>query len=175
MFQGEFSIYKRWVFKKFNDERGSDDSGTVRNVISSGYRTIFVPEAVFFDLAPYTWKGRISLKKRRALHLIYAFTEAVKLKIRNKFPQPSLILYTNFFIHVINPFLVFPLFFVMMYLVYEFPLLILFTVPFFFFKKFRILLISYVTSNLSLILAVLGYIKGDEQIVWKKIEEMRRF
>lgn len=174
MFQGELSIYKRWVFEKFNDERGSDDSGTVTNIINNGYRTIFVPEAVFFDLAPYTWKGRVSLKKRRALHLIYALTRSVKLKNEKRFPQPSLILYANFFIHLMNPFLILPLLLGMMYLVYTFPLLLLLAIPCFLFKRFRTLLVSYVTSNLALILAVLKYVKGDEQVIWKKVEEMRR-
>jgi biofilm PGA synthesis N-glycosyltransferase PgaC len=173
-FQGELSLYKREAFEKFNDEKGSDDSGTVKNIIAKGYRTIFVPEAVFSDVAPYTWKGRFDLKKRRALHVIHALVEAAKMKREKRFPQPALILYTNCFVHLINPFLILPFFLGLAYLVYVFPWLLLFSLPLFLWKKSRILIISYLTSNFALICANLKYIRGEEQIVWKKIDEMRR-
>ena len=173
IFQGELSIYKRWVFEKFNDKNGSDDCGTVVNIISNGYRTIFVPEAIFYDLAPSEIKDRIYLKKRRALHVIHALSRANRLKIENKFPQPSRILYANFFIHIINPFLILPLILGIIYLFYKFPLFLLVSILFFISKKFRILFISYLTSNLALIMAVFGYFKGGKEIVWKKIDGMR--
>ena len=47
IFQGEFSLYKRSALKRFEDKKGSDDIGTVINILSEGYRTIFVPNAVF--------------------------------------------------------------------------------------------------------------------------------
>ena len=174
-FQGELSLYKRKAFEKFNDTKGSDDSGTVKNIIASGYRTIFVPEAVFLDLAPHTLKGRIDLKERRALHLIHALIEAIKLKRKKRFPQPGFIVYTNLFIHLVNPFLSLAFLVALAYLAYRFPFLLLFTVPLFLLKKSRVLIASYLTSNLALIGAVLKYIRGEEQVVWKKIDEMRRF
>jgi len=172
-FQGELSVYKREAFEKFNDEKGSDDSGTVKNIIACGYRTIFVPEAAFSDMAPYTWKGRIVVKERRALHLIHALVGAAKLKKQKRFPQPGFIVYANSFIHLINPFLSVALLIGAICLMCMFPLLLLFTLPSFLLKKSRVLIVSYLTSNLALILAVLGYIRGEEQIVWKKTDEMR--
>jgi biofilm PGA synthesis N-glycosyltransferase PgaC len=173
-FQGELSLYKREAFKKFNDEKGSDDSGTVKNIIASGYRTIFIPEAVFSDVAPYSWKGRFSLKERRALHLIHALVGAVKLKREKRFPQPGFILYANFFFHVINPFLILALLSGAIYFICLFPWLLLLSLPLFLLKKSRILTVSYLTSNLALIWAAFKYVRKDEQIVWKKIDEMRR-
>jgi biofilm PGA synthesis N-glycosyltransferase PgaC len=173
-FQGELSLYKREAFDKFNDENGSDDSGTVKNIIAKGYRTVFVPGAVFSDIAPYTWKGRIDLKVRRALHVIHALVGAAKMKRENRFPQPGLILYTNFFIHLINPFLILAFLIGLAYLVYVFPLLLLFCLPLFLWKKSRILIVSYLTSNFALIWANLKYVRGEQQIVWKKIDEMRQ-
>jgi len=174
IFQGELSLYKREAFEKFNDEKGSDDCGTVKNIIAKGYRTIFVPEAVFSDTAPYTWKGRIGLKERRALHLIHALVGAAKLKRKKRFPQPASILYTNCFIHLINPFLLFAFLAGAVYLIYMFPLLLLLSLPLFLLKKSRVLIVSYLTSNFALIWSTLKYIRGEEQIVWKKIDEMRR-
>jgi biofilm PGA synthesis N-glycosyltransferase PgaC len=177
-FQGELSLYKREAFQKFNDEKGSDDSGTVKNIISRGFRTIFIPEAVFSDRAPYTWKGRLDLKERRALHVVHALVGAAKLKRKKRFPQPAGILYANCFIHLINPFLIFAFPVGIICLAYMFPymflLLLLLSLPVFLAKKARILLISYLTSNLALVRANLKYMRGEEQVVWKKIDEMRQ-
>ena len=85
----------------FNEEKGSDDTGTVINIIKKGYRTIFVPEAVFWDIAPYSFRSRVNLKMRRALHVMIALDKAVKLKRKKMFPQPSIILYSNYYIHIL--------------------------------------------------------------------------
>jgi len=174
MFLGELAIYKREVFEKFNDEKGSDDNGTIVDIISNGYRTIFVPEAVFYDTAPDSIRDRISLKRRRALHLIHALVKAVKLKTEKRFSQPSLIVYTNFFIHTINPFLTLPLIFGAAYLAYAFPLLLLFIIPILVFKRLRTTFISYLPDNLALMIAVTDYMRGKERVVWTKIEGMRK-
>jgi biofilm PGA synthesis N-glycosyltransferase PgaC len=173
-FQGELSLYKREAFEKFNDEKGSDDSGTVKNIIARGFRTIFVPEMVFWDRAPHTWKGRLALKERRALHVIHALVGAAKLKRKKSFPQPALVLYTNCFIHLINPFLIFAFPIGIIYLAFTFPLLLLLSLPLFLAKKPRTLFVSYLTSNLALVRANLKYMRGEEQVVWKKIDEMRQ-
>ena len=172
IFQGELSIYKRSLFNKFNDEKGSDDCGTVVNIISKGYRTILSPESIFYDFAPTKLKDRFILKKRRALHVIHALLIAIKLKIKNLFPQPSRILYTNFFIHIINPFLIVPLFFFIMYFIYIKPILIA-LILLLLIKRFRTMFVAYFSSNLALIMAVISYMRGEELIKWEKIQGMR--
>lgn len=172
MFQGECSIYKKDLFERFNEEKGSDDIGTVINLITKNYRTIFVPEAIFWDTAPTSFNGRVNLKMRRALHVILGLLKALKLKRKNMFPQPSLILYSNYYIHIINPLMVIPLIISGLYTLYYFPLLVLFSVLLLI-KQVRVLLVSYITSNISLLLAIISYLKGEEHMVWRKIEEMR--
>jgi len=173
IFQGEFAVYKREVFEKFEDEKGSDDTGTVINIISKGLRCIFVPNAVFHDMAPSTWKGRMTVKTRRAQHLIYALTKAVKLKIKRRIPMSSLIIFVNFFLHVINPLLSIALLGSLIYLLYEFPLFLVCIPLLFLSRKLRAFLLSYISNNIALVLAIFRCIKGDRQDIWQKVPEMR--
>jgi len=171
IFQGEFSIYKRGVFEKFN-EIGSDDSGTVMNIISNGYRTIFIPDAVFYDYAPSNFNGRIKIKRRRSLHVINTLVRSVKLKLIGKFPQPFLILFMNFYIHIINPFIFLTLFMSSGYLLYKYPILILLFIFTFLFQNIRAMITSYFTSNIALLLAIISYLQGEKEEVWDKIDKI---
>ena len=171
IFQGELSIFKRSVFEKFIEERGSDDSGTVKNIISNGYRTLFVPEAVFFDVAPSNWKDWISIKSRRSLHLIWVLVDSIKLKLDNKFPQPSLILGVNFFLHIINPLIGLAALFGIVYFGFCYPLIFLPLLLLLLFRKFRILITQYILSQTALLLAILSFIRRDEKAVWKRCRQ----
>lgn len=173
IFQGELSAYKRKVFEKFEEE-GADDNGTLVNIIAKGYRCIFVPSAVFHDVAPYTLKGRITLKVRRAQHLIYALTKATSLKLKGLFPVPKLMIFMAFYLHIINAILsIIFLATLLLFLLLVFPASLLVLPLLFVPKKLRILLVSYVTSNIALLLALLRCMRGDKQKVWKKVTEMR--
>jgi len=168
IFQGELSIFKRSVFQKFAEERGSDDSGTVKRIISEGRRTLFVPEAIFFDEAPSKWRDWIRVKSRRSLHLIWVLVDSLRLKMKNKFPQPSLILVTNFYLHVINPIVGLAALIGFIWVGLLYPLIFLFALLPFLIRRSRVMLFQYALSQIALILAILSYIKRDDKIVWKK-------
>lgn len=175
IFQGELSLYKRESFDKFEDEQGSDDTGTVINIISKGYRSIYVPNAVFYDVAPSTWLGRMVVKTRRAQHLLFALSKAVKLKFQGKLKLPAITTYMNFYLHAINPILSIGLLVSLVYALWKYALWLslplLMIVPFFLLiTKLRSFIVSYLTGNMALLLAIVRCIKGDKQIIWKKIE-----
>jgi cellulose synthase/poly-beta-1,6-N-acetylglucosamine synthase-like glycosyltransferase len=178
IFQGELSLYRKSVFDKFEDKGGrSDDTGTIVGIISHGYRCIFVPEAVFHDTAAYSFGGRLTLKSRRAQHLISGIIESLKLKIQRKFPLSSAIVLFNFYMHVISPLLLVTtiaafgamLAFYFQILWFVVPLTILLLIP----KKSRLFIVSYLTSNLALILGLIQHFMGPREVAWRKIEEMR--
>jgi len=169
IFQGELSLYRRQAFEKFEIERGSDDTGTVVNILSKDYRCIFVSSAVFYDTAPSSLRDRIALKTRRAQHVIYALFRAAKLKIKGRFRVPGVTVFANFFLHVVNPFLGVALLVSALYAFFTFPFLLLIAPLPFLLKKVRILFVSYLTSNIALLFAVFRCLKGDKQTVWKKI------
>ena len=96
------SLYRRSVLERFEDRPGySDDIGTVVNIISSGYRCIFIPEAVFNDTAAFSLRGRLALKSRRAEHLISGVLQSVRLKLQKKLPLSSSIVFFNFYLHIL--------------------------------------------------------------------------
>jgi biofilm PGA synthesis N-glycosyltransferase PgaC len=174
IFQGELSLFRKSALGKFEDRAGySDDTGTVIDIVSRGYRCIFIPEAVFHDTAAHSLYGRLVLKSRRAQHLVAGIIESLKLKAQRRLPLSSAIVFFNFYMHVISPLLlVFTAFIGVLYLGtfwYLIPLVIL---PLLF-EKSRVFVISYLTSNLALIVGLIRHFVGKKEVTWRKIEEMR--
>jgi cellulose synthase/poly-beta-1,6-N-acetylglucosamine synthase-like glycosyltransferase len=176
LFQGELSLYRRSILDKFEDRRGSsDDTGTVVNILSRGYRCIFIPDAVFYDAAPYTLYDRISLKSRRGQHVISGISEAMKLKLKKNIELPFSIIFFNFYIHIISPLLfilIVPFALLTLYLYHPWYLVLL-VISFSLSKKLRILAISYLTSNIALIVALFNHLLGRDGTAWRKIDRMR--
>ena len=175
--QGELALYRRKIFDEFVDKPGyPDDNGTALKIISSGYRCIYAPEAVFHDKAPFSLKGRLQWKSRRAEHLIACVVQAFRLKIKEKFPLPWQVVFFNFYVHVVSPLL----------LIITLPttaiiyavdfrslwFLPIFLVPFLL-KKPRIFAVSYLTSNLALLKGLSMQFTKKRNVVWTKIDEMR--
>jgi len=178
IFQGELALYRRIIFDKFEDRPGySDDVGTVINIISKGYRCIFVPEAIFYDAAPFSVGGRLTLKSRRAEHLVAGIVRSFRLKMEKKIMLSWSVVFFNFYLHVISPFLlIFTLLTAATVYVIDFHFLwflVFILVPLFILKKPRVFAFSYLTSNIALIMGLLPYITRKRSVVWKKIDEMR--
>jgi cellulose synthase/poly-beta-1,6-N-acetylglucosamine synthase-like glycosyltransferase len=177
LFQGELALYRRNAFKEFEDRPGySDDIGTVINLVSNGYRCIFVPEAVFHDTAPFSLRGRLMLKSRRSEHLISGVVQALRLKIKRKLPLAWKVVLFNFYLHVVSPMLLITallatgivyiidfraLWFLGFLLI---PLLL---------KKPRVVALSYLTSNLALIMGLYPILTRKRSGAWRKVDEMR--
>jgi len=174
IFQGELSLYRKSALEKFEDRAGySDDTGTVVDIVSRGYRCIFTPEAVFHDTAAYSLYGRLVLKSRRAQHLVAGIIGSLKLKAQRRLPLSSAIVLFNFYMHIISPLLlVFTAFIVVLYLGTFWYLIPLVVLPLLF-EKSRVFVISYLTSNLALIIGLIRHFVGKKEVTWRKIEEMR--
>ena len=176
-FQGELALYRRNTFKEFEDRSGySDDIGTVINIVSNGYRCIFVPEAVFHDTAPFSLRGRIMLKSRRSEHLVSGVVQALRMKIKRRLPLPWSVVFFNFYLHVISPLLliaallttgiVYIIDFRMLWF-FGFLLILLLV------KKPRVVAVSYLTSNLALIMGLYPILTKKRSGAWRKVDEMR--
>ena len=106
IFDGSLGLYRKSILEKFEESPGfSDDIGTAINLVSKGYRCIFVPEALFHDVTAHTLGGRIRLKSRRAQHLIAGVLQALKLKIQSKISISATVVVSNFYMHVVAPLL----------------------------------------------------------------------
>lgn len=175
IFQGELSLYRKNVINKFEDRPGySDDTGTVVQIVSRGYRCIFVPEAVFYDAAAYSLSVRLMLKSRRAQHLIAGIIDSLKLKIRRKLPMSSTVVLFNFYMHVLYPLIFVSTAIVLCLYLYNFWYFIPLVLVPFVFTKSRVFIISYVTSNLALMMGLFRHFFGAKEATWQKMDEMRR-
>lgn len=174
IFQGELSLYRKSALGKFEDRPGySDDTGTVIRLISEGFRCVFVPDAVFRDTAAYSLQGRLMLKSRRSEHLIAAIAESVRLKISKRFPVPSVIVFFNFYVHVISPLLLLSTGLLVLLNIQASWFLLFPLIAALLFKRSRLLIISYTTSNLALVDGLIRHIFGRKQTTWQKVDEMR--
>ena len=176
IFQGELSLYRKSALEKFEDRAGySDDTGTVIDIVSRGYRCIFVPEAVFHDTAAYSLYGRLVLKSRRAQHLVAGIMGSLKLKAQRRLPLSSAIVLFNFYIHVISPLLLVPTAFIVVLYLGTFWYLIPLVILPLLYENSRVFAISYLTSNLALIIGLIRHFVGKKEVTWRKMEEMRAF
>ncbi len=177
MIQGELALYRRRAFKEFEDIPGhSDDHGTALDIISKGYRCVFVPDAVFCDTAAPSLKGRLIWKSRRAEHLITGVLKSLDLKTKNKLPIPWRVLLFNFYFYVLSPMILFVTLFAtaltyainfksLWFLAIFLTLLVV--------KKPRVFVVSYLTSNFALIIGLLPLFTKKRSATWRKVDEMR--
>ena len=177
MIQGELALYRRKAFKKFEDKPGyPDDHGTALDIISNGYRCIFVPEAIFCDNAALSLRGRLIWKSRRSEHLIRGILKSLKLKTMNKFPIPWRVLLFNFYFYILSPLILFFTLFTTV-IVYTINLQSLWFLGLFFIlfliRKPRVFVVSYLTSNIALIIGLYPILFKKRSATWRKVDEMR--
>jgi len=177
IFQGELALYRRSAFEEFETRPGySDDTGTVINIVSNGYRCIFVPEAIFSDTAAFSLRGRILLKSRRAEHLIAGIIRSVKLKIRKRLPLSSRVVFFGFYLHIVSPvlFVAALITAAVVYVVnFESLWFLAFSLILLLIPRLRVFVFSYLTSNLALLAGLFPNLTKRQRTVWRKIDEMR--
>jgi len=102
-FEGGFCAYKRDAFDLFDCETGSDDSGTALKVVSRGFRTILVPEAIFYTSFPSSLFAKFKIKVRRANQLIGLWIKCLKLLFKGGFSLPKRIAMAEIALFIFNP------------------------------------------------------------------------
>ena len=102
-FEGGFCAYKRDAFDIFDCETGSDDSGTALRVVSRGYRTIMVPEVIFYTSFPPSLSAKFKTKVRRANQLIGLWVKCLKLLFKRSLSLPKRIAIPEIALFIFNP------------------------------------------------------------------------
>ena len=124
LFEGGFSAYKKELFESFDPyATGSDDCGTVINLLEKGHRAIMVEEAEFYTAFPKTWKGRLTMKARRANQLIRVLKRYAILLSRNKIKVGRGVVAKNVFLYLISPLMFFLFLAMTAYVMFRLPLL----------------------------------------------------
>ncbi len=102
-FEGGFCAYKKGAFDEFDRETGSDDSGTALKVIQNHYRTILIPEVLFYTTFPTHFRGKIKTKLRRATQLMSLWLTCLNLLTKKRLLLPKRIAIPEILLFVFVP------------------------------------------------------------------------
>lgn len=176
IYHGLFSAYRRKYLDKFNVE--NDDSGTALDIVQSGGRTIFVPDAKCFEIPTLSWKAKVTIKIRRATQLLAIYARCLKLMVNGRLRLPFRIAFPEIFIYLVNPILFILLsslavFFLATNLTYllvaSLILAILLIVP----SKLRLVFLEAVQDYFLLFFALLSFVSGRRFSIWETQDESR--
>lgn len=170
-FEGGFSAYKKEVIESFDPyNTGSDDCGTIIKMIEKGSRAIFVPEAAFFTTFPATWKGKVSVKIRRASQLVQVFTTYVSLLLRKRVRSAKRVVVQNLFLYLFGPIVFILLLATTIVLLLNFPYFalafLILLIP-----KVRLNLFEVVQNYLLLFIGIFSLALNKKFVVWDKPED----
>jgi cellulose synthase/poly-beta-1,6-N-acetylglucosamine synthase-like glycosyltransferase len=171
-FEGGFCAYKREAFDKFDCETGADDSGTALNIVQNGWRTILIPEAVFYTWFPTSLFGKARTKIRRATQLIGLWAKCLKLMVRRRLLLPKRIAVPQFMLFVVNPIVFLTLCTVGFLTVALYPFSF-FTLAFvslivFLLVFVRRTFVELVVDNLILLSALFSFLLGKRFVSWER-------
>jgi biofilm PGA synthesis N-glycosyltransferase PgaC len=172
-FEGGFGAYKKEKLVEFDSQTGADDSGTAFNMVQKGDRTLFIPEATFFTVFPYSWKGKAKIKMRRAGQLLGIWSKCLILLLKGQLAIPKKIVVPEIFLFIFNP-LVFLMatlmtpIFLINYPIFLIPLAAVLLIP-----KTRMIFLEFIQNNCILLGALFTRLFHKKFIVWEKAEESR--
>jgi cellulose synthase/poly-beta-1,6-N-acetylglucosamine synthase-like glycosyltransferase len=171
-FEGGFCAYKKDAFGKFDCESGSDDSGTALEVVQNNYRTILVPEALFYTEFPTCLVGKLKIKARRANQLISLYAKCMGLIVKRQLSLPKRIAVPEMLLFIFNPIIFLALIVTSIVMVALYPLspfslvLVLFIAGLLLFAR-RIFL-EVLFDNLILFYALTTFLFGKRYVTWEK-------
>lgn len=175
--EGELQVFRRNDLEGFDTGIGGDDTDAALGMVEKGLRSISAQDAVFFERSPRTWRVRFRQKIRRGQHVLQAFGKHRGMLFRARSPFSTLIFPMEFFMYAINPVLFLPFAVLTTFVLVDVPLLALVSLlgigAVTLSRGLRQSMITYLTSNLTMIVAVLQEARGVKQLQWTKIDETR--
>lgn len=171
-FEGGFCAYKRKAFEMFDCETGSDDSGTALGVVQNNYRTILVPEAVFYTQFPTSLADKLKIKARRGNQLISLWTACLRLMWKKKLRLPKRIVVPQMMLFIFNPVILFALIIatiigILLSPFSLFSLIVLLSIAGLLLFARRVS-IEILIDNLVLLYALTVFLLGRRYIAWEK-------
>lgn len=165
-FEGGFSAFKHEVLESFDPyETGSDDCGTVMNIIEKNFRAMLVIDAKFYSGFPATFKGKISIKLRRTIQLVQVFRRYLNMLIQGRANPANVTVVPNTLQYLFSPIAFIVFLFLTCYLIVQYPLLLaalaLIAIP-----KVRFYSYQILENNILLFLSILAVTSGKRFSVW---------
>jgi len=169
LFEGGFSAFKKEALGMFDPyNTGSDDCGTVIDILRKGYRTIMIPEAEFYTLFPKTLKEKLQIKIRRSNQLLRVLKNYAVFLFNGKIKVGKGVIVKNLILYLIAP-IIFFIFVVSTICIFiNYPHTAFLLVPLFI-PKVRIYATEMFISYTALAFAVLLSIFRKKSLVWKSL------
>ena len=170
-FEGGFSAYKREVLESFDPyNTGSDDCGTIVTLAEKNFRAIFVPEAQFYTTFPITWKGKVSVKLRRANQLTRVFFRYISLLLRRRIVRSKRVILQRIFTYVLSPVTFILLMAATIFLLLRFPYFALIFLAFLI-PKVGSYLFEVIQNYFILFLSIFAVALDKKFVFWDKPED----
>lgn len=184
IFHGEISCFRRTLVENITKDSMADDSELAVKIRKKGLRSIYDPNAVFYEHAPPTFRSRLLQKLRRGQGLIQMFLRERGILFNQKYKKFGLFIFpAEFFMHVFSPMLVlaFIISFVCTlsiidkYIVISlsFAVAVLTTVLTLTKKSIVNLPLSFLNSQFILLLSLIYQMLGKSQHKWTKVAAVR--
>lgn len=168
LFEGGFSAYKKEALTQFDPyNTGSDDCGTVIDILRRKYRAIMVPEAEFYTTFPKTLKEKLGIKIRRASQLLKLFKMYIKFLFKKEIGVGKAVVVKNLILYFVMPLAFFIFISSTVYLFFSYPyasfLLLLLLLP-----KVRMYVFEATINCVVLMMAIVVGIFGKNFIIWNQ-------
>jgi cellulose synthase/poly-beta-1,6-N-acetylglucosamine synthase-like glycosyltransferase len=105
IFNGPLMAFKREILEAPAPNSVADDTEMAILVIKKGYRTLYAPEAIFYENIPLSDKSRLKQKQRRAQGLVQSFWKHKDMLFNSKYGLFGKEIFpAEFAVHIILPF-----------------------------------------------------------------------
>jgi cellulose synthase/poly-beta-1,6-N-acetylglucosamine synthase-like glycosyltransferase len=171
LFEGGFSAYKKEALASFDPyNTGSDDCGTVIELIESGYRALLIPEARFYSVFPVNWRGKLDMKLRRANQLVRVLWRYFNLLLRKGIKGSKRVVFQGILLYAVSPVIFVLLVGTTIILLLNFPyfafLFLVFLIP-----MVRVYFFEVVQNYLLIFMSMLTAVFKKKFVVWDKPED----
>jgi cellulose synthase/poly-beta-1,6-N-acetylglucosamine synthase-like glycosyltransferase len=176
IFDGPFVAFKKKLLEKLKIKTVSEDSEMAFLIRKQGFRTISIPDVKYFDYAPTNLSDRTEQKSRRAQGLVYLMLQFFP----NFFLNPKyglfglLIFPSEFFLHILSPFIVLILGITLFLMPHQILLPLLgFLILILLIPKTRMPFLTILYTYYSILKGVFRILIKGPEYRWKKIQSTR--
>ncbi len=171
-FEGGFCAYKKNAFDEFDRETGADDSGTALKVVQNNYRTLLIPEVLFYTSFPTHFRGKLKTKIRRATQLMSLWLKCLNLLTKKRLLLPKKIAVPELLLFIFIPWVFLALAATTVAMIIFAPFSILSIAVLIFIGGLlviaRSLFFEVLIDNFILVIALINLLIGNRYVAWGK-------
>lgn len=166
-FEGGFSAFKKNIVTAFDQHNtGSDDNGTVIQIMEKNLRAIYLPEAKFFTFFPATWREKVNIKTRRANQIVRVCSKYASLLLEGRIKISKSVIWQNILLTLLSPVMFILLLVASVPLVFQFPYFLL-VLLFLLLPKIGLVVSEAIQSHFILFFSIISASFGKKFAIWK--------